>query len=100
MFTFDYKNVPVLVTGGAGFIGSHLVESLVAHGAQVTVLDNLSTGSLDNIASVIDKIEFINGSITDVDRCLQATHGKKIVFHLETRQIQKKDGSTDAEVVV
>lgn len=50
-----YHNIPVLVTGGAGFIGSHLVEQLVFNGARVTVLDNLSSGSLDNLKKVQKK---------------------------------------------
>ena len=50
---------PILVTGGAGFIGSHLVEQLVARGAQVTVVDNLSTGRLENLQAVMPQIEFV-----------------------------------------
>jgi len=80
--TQKYKNVSVLVTGGCGFIGSHIVEKLVACGADVTVLDNLSTGSKNNIISVEDKITYINGDITDFNTCLLATSNKSIIFHL------------------
>lgn len=76
-----YKDVPVLVTGGCGFIGSHLVEKLVELGAQVTILDDLSTGTLKNITSVKDNIIFVQGDITDFDTCLHTTHNKKIIFH-------------------
>lgn len=76
-----YNNKQVLVTGGAGFIGSHLVESLVCQGAQVRVLDDLSTGFEENLASVIDNITFIKGSITDYQACLAATENVSIVFH-------------------
>lgn len=77
-----YKNKKVLVTGGAGFIGSHLVEALVALGAYVTVLDNFSTGSEENLASVRDQISIIDGDITEYQTCLQATHNSSIIFHL------------------
>jgi UDP-N-acetylglucosamine/UDP-N-acetyl-alpha-D-glucosaminouronate 4-epimerase len=81
MKTFFY-NRPVLVTGGAGFIGSHLVEKLVELGAYVTVLDDFSTGSLENLASVSDAITIQRASITDRAACLQATKGASVVFHL------------------
>ena len=66
-----YKHLPVLVTGGAGFIGSHLVKKLVELEAHVTVLDNLQTGFLKNLESVFHKIIFCwhNG----VDRYLRNT---------------------------
>ena len=76
-----YRNTPVLVTGGCGFIGSHLAEQLVELGARVTILDNLSTGSLRNIENIKDKITFIEKDIADYDACLQATQGQKIIFH-------------------
>lgn len=77
-----YLNNSILVTGGAGFIGSHLTTELVKLGGQVTVLDNLSTGNLANLAHVHDKIQFIEGSITDLATCIKATRNQEIIFHL------------------
>ncbi len=77
-----YKNLPVLVTGGCGFIGSHIVQTLVCMGARVTILDDLSTGSLDNIASVHTNVLFIKGSVNDLKTCMQACDGQAAVFHL------------------
>ncbi len=77
-----YKNLPVLVTGGCGFIGSHLVEKLVAIGARVTILDNLSTGSVENICAVRDSVRLIKASITDASACREAAHNQKLIFHL------------------
>jgi UDP-glucose 4-epimerase len=70
-----------LVTGGAGFIGSHLVEALLDRGHAVRVLDNLSTGALDNLAAVRRDIEFIEGDITDLDVMHRACRGTDFVFH-------------------
>lgn len=76
-----YTNKKVLITGGAGFVGSHLSESLITHGAHVRILDDLSTGSLDNIASIANQVEFIQGTITDFNTCLHATKDIHIIFH-------------------
>lgn len=70
-----------LVTGGAGFIGSHIVEALVAKGVRVRVLDNLSSGNLDNLATVKNNIEFMHGDIRDATTCKQATAGVSYIFH-------------------
>lgn len=77
----SYQGIRVLVTGGAGFIGSHLVEALVALGAHVRVLDNFSSGFRENLASVVDRITIIEGSITDFETCLIATKNIDIIFH-------------------
>lgn len=82
VFIHSYEKIPVLVTGGCGFIGSHLAEKLVALGADVTILDDLSSGSEENIAAIADKITVIHGSITDFDTCIMATKNKQIIFHL------------------
>lgn len=81
----SYQNLPVLVTGGCGFIGSHVAQTLVGLGARVTILDNLSTGCLENIAPIKDAITLIEGNITDLNTCLQAAKGQTIIFHLAAR---------------
>ncbi len=70
-----------LITGGAGFIGSHLAESLIAAGHQVVVLDNLSSGKKENLASVLNRLEFIEGDIRDTDACRRAADGCTGIFH-------------------
>jgi UDP-glucose 4-epimerase len=77
-----FKNKRVLVTGGCCFIGSFLVESLLADGAHVTVVDDLSSGKLENIEPVRDQIEFIMGDLRDANVARDATRNKDIVFHL------------------
>jgi UDP-glucose 4-epimerase len=70
-----------LVTGGAGFIGSHIAETLVRRGDRVRVLDNLCTGHLSNMDSFRDKIEFIEGDVTDAKVVDQAVKGVDCIFH-------------------
>jgi UDP-glucose 4-epimerase len=70
-----------LVTGGAGFIGSHLVEALVERGHWVRVLDNFSTGSRENLDAVTGRVQVIDGDITDLDMVRRATRGVEVVFH-------------------
>lgn len=77
-----YSFLNVLVTGGAGFIGSHIVEQLVALGARVTVLDNLSSGNLNNLSTVYNQINFMHGTIVDLDSCINATKNIDVIFHL------------------
>jgi nucleoside-diphosphate-sugar epimerase len=72
----------VAVTGGAGFIGSHLVTSLIERGFQVRVLDNLSTGSLDNLSHVREAVDFVNGSIEDEALCRKVFDGVRYLWHL------------------
>jgi nucleoside-diphosphate-sugar epimerase len=74
-----------LVTGGAGFIGSHIVDELVRRGHSVVVLDNLSTGKESNLASVRKKIELSTGSVTDLAAVQAACRGADYVVHLAAR---------------
>jgi len=71
-----------LVTGGAGFIGSHLVEALVASGCRVAVLDDLSSGRESNLEPVAGRITFVRGSICDRHVLAKAAAGCEVVFHL------------------
>jgi UDP-glucose 4-epimerase len=70
-----------LVTGGAGFIGSHLVEELVRRGQDVRVVDNLVTGARANLAGVADRIEFVLGDLADPDVAGRAVDGMNYVLH-------------------
>lgn len=70
----------VVVTGGAGFIGSNLTDEL-ARDHEVTVIDNLSTGRIENLDHIRDRIQFINGSILDLDLLRRAFAGADTVFH-------------------
>ena len=72
----------ILVTGGAGFIGSHLVEFLVERTHEVTVLDDLSTGKLDNLRQCADRIRFVEGDIKDPAKVDEVVRGQELVFHL------------------
>ena len=70
-----------LVTGGAGFIGGHLVERLCADGWRVRVLDDFSSGKPENLAAVDGRIELLRGDIRDADLLAKAVHGMEVVFH-------------------
>lgn len=73
----------VLVTGGAGFIGSHLVDALVARGDAVRVLDNLSTGKRENLAEHVSagRVELVEGDIRDAEAVGRAMKGVELVYH-------------------
>jgi UDP-glucose 4-epimerase len=78
----DVSMRKVLVTGGAGFIGSHLTEGLFKAGNQVVVLDDLSTGRESNLAAVRTCVKLIQGSITDPKAVAEAVKGVEVIFHL------------------
>src|SRR5580693_1022790 len=71
----------VLVTGGAGFIGSHLVEALVSEGRTVRVVDNLATGYRENLAHLQGKFEWLEGDLADFEVCRSATEDVVAVLH-------------------
>jgi len=70
-----------MVTGGAGFIGSHLVEALISKGLDVRVVDDLSTGSLSNLGQVSDRITFYEADIQDGQRMDEIAEGCEWIFH-------------------
>ena len=71
----------ILVTGGAGFIGSHIVEYLVQRGDNVTILDNLNTGKIENLSKVKNNINFVNGDIRDYKLLESLVNDSDGVFH-------------------
>ena len=76
-----YQDKSVLVTGGASFIGSHLVDELIKFGSRVTVIDDLSSGSLLNINQVKEKIDFIDHDLRFMSEVEQYFKNVNIVFH-------------------
>ena len=71
----------ILVTGGAGFIGSNLADGLIAQGAKVTILDNFVTGFRENLEEITGDFEFVEGDINDDTAVTRALDGAEIVFH-------------------
>jgi nucleoside-diphosphate-sugar epimerase len=82
--TFSWGGRPVLVTGGASFIGSHLVDALIQRGAAVRVADDLSSGKGDNLRVHLDagRIDFREGDLRDAAFAVESTRGVSLVFHL------------------
>lgn len=80
----DWRSTRTLVTGGASFIGSHLVDALLARGARVRVVDNLTSGKLDNIRRHVQSgdVEFVEADLNDPHVAERAVKGMNVVFHL------------------
>src|SRR5438876_6610451 len=80
----NWQGESVLVTGGASFIGSHLVDALVLRGARVRVVDNLSSGNLDNISGHVEagRVELVQADLSTPGVAEQAVEGIAVVFHL------------------
>jgi len=100
---FDWGGQSALVTGAAGFIGSHLVDALLERGARVRALDNLSNGRLENLSHCRGQFEFLEGDIRDADTCRRACAGVSLVFHqaaLGSVPRSMKDPSTSIAVNV
>ena len=94
-----------VVTGGAGFIGSHIADELVARGYQVAIIDDLSTGNKENIAALLKQsnVEFIEGSIVDLSLLNKLVRGVDYVFHLAAipsvpRSIKNPQASHEANI--
>lgn len=79
-----YHNV--VITGGAGFIGSCILEKLVEYNCEITIIDNLSMGSTSNIEHLIEKVNFIKADISNVRILNKAFKGKDIVFHIAAQK--------------
>lgn len=77
-----FGRMRVLVTGGAGYIGSHVVDALIAEGHELSVLDNLTTGKIANIEHCLGEIRFVNGSILDAALVEREVERVDLVFHL------------------
>ena len=71
----------VLVTGGAGFIGSHIADACASRGARVRVIDDLSTGHLENIGEIKGEIDFLRGGLNDETLLRRALEGVELIFH-------------------
>ncbi len=71
-----------LITGGAGFIGSHLVDALLEAGHTVRVLDDFSAGKLDNLTQAGERVELLRGSVADAEAVAKAVGGCEVVYHL------------------
>ena len=80
-----WKNRSVLVTGGAGFIGSNLTQRLVELGAKVRVLDNLERGKLEYLKDVLDQIDFQKGDLRASEVCFEICKGMDVIFHLASK---------------
>jgi nucleoside-diphosphate-sugar epimerase len=83
----SWKGRRVLVTGGASFIGSHLVESLARRGAQVSVVDDLSSGRIENIQGLIEstQVAFVQADLLNSQVARDAVASQEVVFHLAAR---------------
>jgi nucleoside-diphosphate-sugar epimerase len=98
------REMRVLVTGGGGFIGSHLVEQLLERGDAVRVLDNFATGNRENLSSVLDEIDLVEGDIRLAEHARAATHRCDLVIHEAalssvSRSIDQPVATTQVNVV-
>lgn len=82
---YSWHRHKVLVTGGAGFVGSYLVEDLLSHRARVRVIDDLSTGSIYNLDRIREDIEFMQGDLRDPGVARKAVAGMDVVLHLAAK---------------
>lgn len=83
---------PILVTGGAGFIGSHVVDALLAQGREVRVLDDLSTGRQSNLPLHDPNLEWVAGNVTDAAVVVEAMRGARACIHLAAQPVPRAGG--------
>ncbi len=84
----------LFITGGAGFIGSHIAKSLIKKGVQITVYDNLSAGRLENLGKIRSKINFIKGDVLNYKRLKEASRGFDVISH-QAAQLELIKGNKD-----
>ena len=94
----------IIITGGAGFIGSHLAEYLVSKNHKVIIIDNLSTGRLSNLKSFKNKVKFVKADISKLNKWTENFKNTQVVFHLAALadivpSIQKPKNYFEANVV-
>lgn len=77
-----WKDKKVLVTGGTGFIGSHVVENLIKRGARITVFDRMSNGKIKNIDYLKNKVNFLRGECANLNEAIKASRGQEVVINL------------------
>jgi len=82
----EFEGMNVLVTGGAGFIGSHITDRLIELKTHVRVIDDFSEGKEENLQHLMDKIELIRGDIRDLNLVKRITKDVKFVFHQAARR--------------
>lgn len=90
----EIRNKKILVTGGLGFIGSHIVESLVEQASKVVVYDNFTSGNIDNLAGISKEIEIIRGDILDYEKLRKIMRGMDIVSH-QAAELEVLTGISD-----
>ena len=99
----EIRKLRCLVTGGAGFIGSHVARRLLEDGHAVRIVDNLATGSRENVTEIADAVDFQVGDLCDPEACERGVDGVDVVFHLAAlgsvpRSLADAWGSHDANV--
>lgn len=100
----ELKGKKVLVTGGAGFIGSHLTERLLKEDANITVIDNLESGKKENLEKVASKIKFVKGDIRDKNITLELVQKNEIIFHFAAnasvpRSVREPEADFESNVI-
>ena len=81
-----------LITGGAGFVGSHLAEKLIDRGDSITIVDDLNTGKTDNLEKIEEKINFVKGDIRNLELLKEISKNKDGIFHQAARAASMPGG--------